>query len=45
MSENFILTLTSVDILPGWAEVRAVWNYIEHNTLEEIQDTAWAQRF
>ena len=45
MSGNFIWTLTSVDIVSGWTEVRPVWNRGKHNTLQGMEAITQSQPF
>lgn len=45
MSGSFIWSLTSVDILSGWTEVRAIWNRGQHATLEGLEKITVAQPF
>lgn len=45
MSGSFIWTLTSVDIVSGWSEVRPVWNRGQHTTLQGIETITEAQPF
>lgn len=45
MSGNFIWTLTSVDIVSGWTEVRPVWNRGKHTTLQGVEAITRAQPF
>lgn len=45
MGGSFIWTLTSVDILSGWTEVRAIWNRGQHATREGLEAISKAQPF
>lgn len=45
MGGSFIWSLTSVEILSGWTEVRAVWNRGQHATLEGMKAIEAAQPF
>ncbi|MDC0302700.1 transposase family protein [bacterium] len=45
MSGNFIWTLTSVDIVSGWTEVRPVWNRGKRTTLQGVEAITRAQPF
>ena len=45
MSGNFVWTLTSVDIVSGWTEVRPVWNRGKYNTLQGIEAITRSQPF
>ena len=45
MSGSFVWTLTSVDIVSGWSEVRPVWNRGQYTTLQGIEAITAAQPF
>lgn len=45
MGGSFIWSLTSVEILSGWTEVRAVWNRGQHATLQGMAAITGAQPF
>ena len=45
MSGSFVWTLTSVDIVSGWSEVRPVWNRGQYTTLKGIEAITEAQPF
>ena len=45
MSGSFVWTLTSVDIVSGWSEVRPVWNRGQYTTLQGIEAITEAQPF
>ncbi|MCW1883481.1 transposase family protein [Luteolibacter flavescens] len=45
MGGSFIWSLTSVEILSGWTEVRAIWNRGQHATLEGMKAIEAAQPF
>lgn len=45
MGGSFIWSLTSVDILSGWTEVRAIWNRSQYATLEGLEKITDAQPF
>jgi hypothetical protein len=45
MGGSFIWSLTSVEILSGWTEVRAVWNRGQHATLQGMERIGAAQPF
>lgn len=45
MAGSFIWSLTSVDILSGWTEVRAIWNRGQYATLEGLEKITEAQPF
>lgn len=45
MGGSFIWSLTSVEILSGWTEVRAVWNRGQHATLQGMKAIEAAQPF
>ena len=45
MSGSFVWTLTSVDIVSGWSEVRPVWNRGQHTTRQGIEAITEAQPF
>ena len=45
MSGSFVWTLTSVDIVSGWSEVRPVWNRGQHTTRQGIEAITEAQSF
>lgn len=45
MSGSFVWTLTSVDIVSGWSEVRPVWNRGQYTTLQGMEAITQAQPF
>lgn len=45
MGGNFIWSLTSVEILSGWTEVRCVWNRGQQATFEGLKQIEQAQPF
>jgi hypothetical protein len=45
MGGSFIWSLTSVDILSGWMEIRCTWNRGQHATLEGLEEIGGAQPF
>ncbi len=45
MGGNFIWSLTSVEILSGWTEIRCIWNRGQHATLEGLEEIGRAQPF
>lgn len=45
MSGSFIWSLTSVDILSGWTEVRAIWNRGQYATCKGLAEITEAQPF
>ena len=42
---SFIWSLTSVEILSGWTEIRCIWNRCQHATLEGLEEIGKAQPF
>jgi hypothetical protein len=45
MGGSFIWSLTSVEILSGWTEIRCIWNRGQHATLEGLEEIGKAQPF
>jgi hypothetical protein len=45
MGGSFIWSLTSVEILSGWTEIRCIWNRGQHATLEGLEEIGRAQPF
>ena len=45
MGGSFICSLTSVEILSGWTEIRCIWNRGQHATLEGLEEIGRAQPF
>lgn len=45
MGESFIWSLTSVEILSGWTEIRCIWNRGQHATLAGLEEIGRAQPF
>ena len=45
MSGSFVWTLTSVEIVSGWSEVRPVWNRGQYTTLQGMEAITEAQPF
>lgn len=42
---SFIWSLTSMEILSGWTEIRCIWNRGQHATLEGLEEITRAQPF
>lgn len=45
MGGSFIWSLTSVEILSGWTEIRCIWNRGQHATLAGLEEIGKAQPF
>lgn len=45
MGGSFIWSLTSVEILSGWTEIRCIWNRGQHATLVGLEEIGAAQPF
>lgn len=45
MGGSFIWSLTSVEILSGWTEIRCIWNRGQHATLTGLEEIGHAQPF
>jgi len=45
MGGSFIWSLTSVEILSGWTEIRCIWNRGQHATLTGLEEIGRAQPF
>ncbi|MDE2644151.1 MAG: transposase family protein [Verrucomicrobiota bacterium] len=45
MGGSFIWSLTSVEILSGWTEIRCLWNRGQHATLAGLEEIGRAQPF